>query len=122
LRINCDSIISAPIDLSQDWASEPIWLGHVYMYSVQLEFDGDPTGTFSLQCSNDLGRNTDTRAIMGTGVVNWTDISGSDQSITESGDHTWECSEVGYRWARIVWTNTGASGSLNSVRINTKGT
>lgn len=58
---------------------------------------------------------------MGTGITNWTDILGSDQSITSAGDHTWDVAEIGYRWVRIVWTPTAASGMLNTAIFSTKG-
>lgn len=122
MRIGDDSLITAEVDLSEAWESEALWLGHVYMYSIQLEFEGTPTGSFSLQCSNDRGQNNSSRPYMGTDVNIWTDIMGSSQSVSEAGDHTWDVEAAGYRWVKVLWTPSGTpTASLTSAKFSTKG-
>lgn len=127
MRIGDDTLINASIDLSEAWESDPIWLGHVYMYAIQLEFDGSPTGTFKLQCSNGRGNNNASKPFMqGEGeneIIVWTDIFGSTQSITEAGDHTWDVDAAAYRWAKVIWTPSGTpNATLTVAKISTKGT
>lgn len=118
MRISNDTIIVAPIDMSEGWTSEPVWLGHLADYSIQLFFDGAPKGIFRLQCSNDKEQNVESAQ----GVDNWTLVMGSTQTITEAGDHTWSVANASYRWVRIQWiSGMSSTGQLNIARINGKG-
>ena len=122
MRVANDEILSAPVDLSSNFSSNAIFLGHVDRYAIQLLFTGSPTGTFKLQASNDIGEaQKTTEAGRGLLVTTWTDIVGSDQAISAAGNHMWCSSVAPYRWVRVVWTNSAGSGSLTSIRLNTKG-
>lgn len=118
MRISNDTILQAPVDMTSAWTSEPIWLGHLRDFSIQLFFTGNPVGVFRLQCSNDREQSVETAA----GVTNWSIMSGSTQTIEEAGDHTWAIADAGYRWLRIQWIpGLGSSGSIDTGRINGKG-
>ncbi len=123
MKLFNESLIGSSRDLSQGFALDPIYLGNIYSYSIQLTFGGTPDGTFSLQCSNDAGKPMLASRIAQTDdVVNWTTITGSQQSVTQSGNHTWNVEAVGYLWARVLWTeNPGSVGTLASARITVKG-
>ncbi|MBV6514156.1 MAG: hypothetical protein FMNOHCHN_03746 [Ignavibacteriaceae bacterium] len=122
MRIANSSLITSSVDLSSSWESEGIWLGHISQYSIQLVFTGAPQGNFKLQCSNDLGKSSQTNSGWSDeGVVNWTDVADSAQAITAAGDHAWDVADVGYRWVRVVWTFTGGTGNLTSAVFNGKG-
>lgn len=109
-------------DMSSSFNLAPVYLGHIVNYSIQLVFTGTPQGNFKLQVSNDQGRpNAQSEAEQSSGVVNWTDVAGSAQAITAAGDHTWTVEDAGYLWVRVVWTQTGSSGTLTSARGNGKG-
>lgn len=117
MNVMNDSILTAPVDLSTSWNSEPIWLGYLTEYSIQLFFTGFPAGVFRLQCSNDREQNIQT----GSGVQNWGLVQGSTQTISAAGDHTWAVSDAGYRWVRVQWiAGMGSTGSLDVGRINGK--
>lgn len=117
MRISNDSLISSAVDLSSNWVSDPIWIGHISAYSIQLFFEGSPQGAFRLQASNDKETNVETAA----GIVNWTAISGSTQVVDEAGDHTWSVDSPAYRWVRVQWLAGVSSGSLTVSRFNAKG-
>lgn len=118
MRLTNDAIIQGPISLANSWTSDPIWLGHVADYSIQLFFSGTPGGILRLQCSNDREQNVEGAQ----GVTNFTLIAGSTQTIDESGDHTWSIYNAGYRWVRVQWiAGMASTGSLNSARVNGKG-
>lgn len=118
MRISNDTIISSPVNMSNSWTSEPIWLGHLPGYSIQLFFSGTPGGIFRLQCSNDKEQNVETAQ----GVQNWVIIAGSSQLLSEAGDHTWSVADAGYRWVRVQWIPAlGSGGQLNIARFNGKG-
>jgi autotransporter adhesin len=72
--------------------------------------------------SNDLGRpeaaKEDNRDFK---ISNWTDIADSAQTISASGDHAYQVENSGYRWVRLVWTQTSGSGTITSARFNCKG-
>lgn len=103
--------------MSASFNSDPIRLENLTNAAIQAVWSGggSPTGTLKLQCSNDMGTDQ-----AGTGVSNWTDVASSSQSITASGDHTWNVQNLGYRWARIVWTRS-SGGDTFSARLHGKG-
>lgn len=122
MRIANDDILSSPADLSSSFESNAIYLGHAKFAAIQLVFTGTPQGSFKLQASNDKGGvQKSTEAGRGDRVQNWTDVSGSMQNITESGNHMWAFELTPFRWVRVVWTPTGGSGTLIKLQVNTKG-
>lgn len=119
--LDVDNVRTTP-DMASSFALNPIYLGHIVDYSIQLVFTGTPGGNFKLQVSNDLGNiNATTEAEQVAGVTTWTDVAGSPQTISAAGDHTWAVDNAGYRWVRVVWTATSGSGTLISARVNGKG-
>lgn len=127
MKINNEDILEidevrSTLDMGASFTSKPIYLGHISDYSIQLIFTGSPVGSFSLQVSNDAGRiSANSEANQYAGVSNWTDLMGSSQSITASGDHTWVAKGAGYLWVRVVYTRVSGSGTLTSARANLKG-
>lgn len=122
MRIANDSLQDGATSMNSTFEMEPIFLGHIVYYSIQLVFTGSPTGNFKLQASNDKG--LEDKRLGGwdsSGVSNWTDIADSQQAITAAGDHAWTVENAGYRWVRVVWTQTAGTGSLDSARFNAKG-
>lgn len=121
MRIKNDELTLSSTDMTAATiTSDPIWLGHIANFAIQLVFTGTPNGTFKLQASNDEGaRDT---YIESPSISNWTDVDGSSQVISAAGDHMWNVQNCGYRWIRIVWTDssTGAA-TITSARMNVKG-
>ena len=117
MRINNEDLLEVNgvrvvVSLAASTSLKPIWLGQTVNYSIQLTFTGTPDGTFKLQASDDVGNSTATADTqMYEKVVNWTDIFGSEQEITEGGNHTWRACNAGYPWVRVVWTAAGAGTS-----------
>lgn len=119
---NEDLLDGQSVSLGADYASRPVWLGHIAQYSIQAVFTGTPTGSFELQCSNDQGHiDAPSKAVQGSGVTNWTTITGSSQSVSAAGNITWDAQNVGYLWVRVIYTRTSGTGSLTSLRANVKG-
>lgn len=124
MRIGNDEI-TISTNLAANQQSEPIWLGHIAYYSIQLVFTGTPDGVFKLQLSNDAGNpNAAQEADRDFKVTNWTDIGGSSQIISAAGDLAYQVENAGYRWVRLVWEATSpGSGTptLTVARFNVKG-
>lgn len=122
MRIANDTLIDAPVTLTQDWESPAFYLGHIVNYSIQLVFTGTPDGTFSLQCSNDKGlEDKTTGGWNGAGVSNWTEITGSASVVTGADTIMWDVQNAGYRWVRVVYDFSASTGSLTSAICNAKG-
>jgi hypothetical protein len=121
MRIGNDSCnIGAALAAPQ--VSEPIWLGHIANYSIQIFFSGTPGGNFKLQMSNDEGNvNAPREDDRDFKIVNWTDIADSAFTVSAAGDVAWNYRDCGYRWVRVVWTPTSGSGTITSIRFNVKG-
>lgn len=122
MRVANEDLITEAVDLSANAELRPIWLGHIAQYAIQLVFTGAPQGNFKLQASNDKGDvNAASRANQDVGIVNWTDVAGSPATVSAAGNIMWNAENVGYNWVRVVWTQTGGSGSLDSAKIYVKG-
>jgi hypothetical protein len=113
---------AAPSDMSVAIEMRPIWLGHIANYAVQLVFTGSPAGNFKLQASNDEGQPAATADSQKyAGVVNWTDIAGSQQAISAAGDLMYQVQNIGYNWVKVVWTPTSGNGTITTARAYVKG-
>lgn len=110
------------VTIDADKSSDPILLKNIAQAMIQIKFGtgGTPAGTFKLQVSNDPGRESKGGAANVTEVTNWTDYTGSSQAITTDGDHAWNLANIGYKWARVVYTRTSGSATLTG-RVNGKG-
>lgn len=119
---NEDILTTATQSLDSSFNSRPIWLGHIAQYAIQLVFTGTPQGNFKLQASCDKGSiNSQAKDSQDNGIVNWTDIDDSAQTISAAGTHMWNAENVGYQWVRVVWTQTGSTGTLTSAKFMGKG-
>lgn len=124
MRVKNENLLddSGPVDLSASADLKATWLGHISDYAIQLVFTGSPQGNFKLQASNDQGSiDSATGSVQLASIVNWTDIADSAQTISAAGDHMWTVENAGYTWVRVVWTQTGGSGTLTSGRVYVKG-
>ena len=112
----------APISMNSGFVTDPIYLGHIVNYSIQIVFTGTPTGNFTLEYSNDEGQG-DRRLneFSSAGVVNWTTVSDSAFPVTAAGDVMWDVANVGARWVRVRWIQTGGTGTATSARFQVKG-
>jgi hypothetical protein len=120
MRIGNDTLMAdgtTTVDIGSSWTSEAIAIEHVMVFSIQLLFTGTPAGQFYLECSSEPFDKAKAAQIPST----WTTLLGSQQSISEAGDHTWNVEDTGYAWVRVKWAPTGGSGTLTKARINTKG-
>lgn len=124
MRISNEDLLeeSGPIDLGSNWTSRPIWLGHIAQFAIQLVFSDTPGGSFTLEASCDLGDiNSQSKTKQGASVTHWTVVENSSETISADGNHMYNVENVGYNWARVVWTATGSTGQLDSARCNVKG-
>lgn len=123
MRIANENIISSGnVSLGASFELTAIYVGSVINYSIQLVWTGAPTGTFKLQCSNDPGiPGNSTIVSQRSNIINWTDITGSSQTIASDGNHTWDVQNCGYDWVRVIYTSTSGTGILISARVQIKG-
>ncbi len=99
--------------------SLPALLAHAWGYSIQAIITSTVTGSIKLQGSSDPVPDANFSAA-NFPVVNWTDISGSTQSVTGAGSITWDVSRSAYSWVRVVYTAASGTGNI-SAQIFTKG-
>lgn len=81
-------------------------LVNIFAYSIQGIITGSAAGTIKLQASND-------QAFAPSVPTNWTDITGSSQSVSGAGTVMWNVlSNPSYAWVRVVYTNATGTGTL----------
>lgn len=121
MRINNEDLLdNGPVDLSLSATLQPLWLGHIVNYSIQLVTSGTAAGTFKLQASNDAGHINASTSTNQSLLTNWTDL-GISATISGAGSVLLKDINAGYAWVRVVWTPTSGTGSITSARANVKG-
>jgi len=120
MRIKNESLALSGTDMTTTITSDPIWLAHIVNFSIQAVFTGTPNGAFTLQGSNDEGSKSNdvTNAV----ITNWSTVDSSSKAVTSSGSVLYNIENAGYRWVRLVWTDTSSGAStITSCRSNVKG-
>ena len=119
MRIKNQTLTLDGTDLEANIVSDPVWIGHIAYYSIQVVFTGTPSGEFKLQASLDDPDANPTE----TTITNWTDITGSEETVTAAGDLLWNVESAGYNFVRLVWTDTASANPsvITSARFNLKG-
>lgn len=72
-------------------------------FAIQAVYTGSPSGTFKIQVSADAGACT-----------TFSDYTNSSQTISAAGDYIWIVNSSAYHCARLVYTLTSGSGTLNA--------
>ena len=106
-------------DMSATITSSGVDLQGVNNYCIQASFSGSPSGTFKLQISTDLvpvGPDSNPAV----NVVNFSDYTGSSQTISAAGNYAWKVDAGGERWVQLVWTASGGSTGVLNVTFSGK--
>lgn len=119
--------------MSASVASNGVDLQNEFTYSIQILTSGAGVGEFKLQASNDavpqspagvnpIGSNV-LLANPSSQVVNWSDISGTQSSISVTGSTTvfFKQADAGYRWVRLAYTSSSGTGFISSANFVGKG-
>lgn len=105
--------------MTSDCTSYGMDINQLKYYAIQAVYTGAPGGVLKLQISTD-----DVKAALGknpaANVVNWSDYTGSSHTVSAAGNFTWNVFPAGYRWARMVYTFSSGTGSLDA-SFNGKG-
>ncbi len=117
--VNIPNIIPAGTVLSATRNSQAVPLYQIFGYAIQLVFTGTPTGSFKLQGSCDPVPQAAQAAISPYSVTNWTDISGSSQSVTAAGSIIWNAEDTMYNYVRVVYTDTSSGASTAIITVST---
>lgn len=107
------------VDASTSFNGSPVLLEQFYGYSVQVIITGTVTGSLKLQGSDDF-RVPSMNDPTGVNVVNWTDITGSTQSISGSGNGIYNSPSCQFRWIRPVYTAVSGTGTM-TINVEGKG-
>lgn len=108
-------------DLSADATSNPALVDRFDGgFNVQCVTAGSATGTLQLQATSDAGVIPEGGPSAATGLTNWVNVLGAAQTVTAAGVYMLNCSDQNYRWARVKYTRTAGTGTLN-IRVNGKG-
>jgi hypothetical protein len=107
-------------DLSTTANSKPFSTKNLDAVSIQAVWTGTASGTFKVQESNDRAL---ADGVNQPAPTNWTDVTGSSVAIAGGAGSplTFDIAPAAALWYRVVWTRTGSSGTLTSLRVNGKG-
>ena len=94
--------IFSSADMSGTLTSQSVPVQYESNIGIQLVFTGSPTGTFTVQASNDN--------------LNWETMTFSEGAISASGSgssHALSVKGFGFKWIRVVYTFSSGTGVLN---------
>lgn len=113
--------IATDLDLSADQVSTFVPLKSTFMYSIAANISGVPTGTLTLEASNDPETN-DTQPSTNN-PTNWAFITGSTFTVTAAGTSMWNVHDVAYNYVRVryVDASSGSSTATMNIVVNSKG-
>ena len=117
MLISNDTNILNNQDMALSWLSPAESLKHIIGFSVtaRMTGGGSPTGTFSLEVSNDaIDSNNDSP------VAAWVTLADSSQAVTTDGNIIWNVSVSQYRQVRVRYVRSSGTGSCD-VLCNVKG-
>jgi hypothetical protein len=92
-------------DMSASFQSDEINLHNMNGFSIHAIFTGSPTGTAYVAVSID--------------GENWITLTDSSQALSAAGDIFWNVNTAKYKLARLHYTRSSGSGSMNAF-FNTK--
>ncbi len=102
--------------------SSPIPLDQLWGCAVQVAWTGTPTGNFKIQGSCDAPPNANqTSAPASVVITNWSDVTSNVAAGGAAGSAILNLADIGYRWARLVYTNSGSSGLITVSQACLKG-
>jgi hypothetical protein len=127
MRTNNRQIATA-VPLNANYNSPYQQLKNIYTYTMSAIITGTPTGTISIQASNDPETN-DTQSNTTTNLpptqlpTNWVTITGSTFAVTAAGETMWNVSYAGYNYVRVQYVDGsgGASTATMTIIYNGKG-
>lgn len=114
--------------LNANYDSPYVPLRQIYTYCMAAIITGTPTGTLTLQASNDPETNdTQTNQTSGVnpavGPSNWVTIANSSFAVSSAGETMWNVNFVGYNYVRVHYVDgsSGASTARMKIIFNGKG-
>lgn len=115
--------IATVVPLNANYNSPSVPLLQVYTYAIQAIITGTPTGTISLQASNDPVLNTISNSRPLTEPTDWNTIANSTFTVTTSGTQFWNVNYTGYNYVRVIYTDSssGSSTATMTIIFNGKG-
>jgi hypothetical protein len=102
-------LLEAGVMSNATLTSTPINIVDSYGVSITASYTGSPTGTLDLQVSNENS------PIGSISEGSWEDVSLSADAVSSAGNTTWNIPGAYFRWARIKYTRTSGTGSLDVV-------
>lgn len=99
---------------AQTYVSSPVDIGQMANGSVQFSYTGTPTGTLTIEVSNDAPVIN-----VGTGTAtptNWTPYPAATQAVAgAAGAWVMNLPDIGFRWLRAKYVNTSGTGTFSGM-------
>ena len=119
------SKVTLTVDLSATGNSLPVEIMFLNGYSIVASWTGTPTGTLTLEGSNNAW-NEDalipSQANASTSAT-WVAINGSSTSLTgAAGSYMWNASDQNFQAVRVKYTRTNGTGTLTGYFRGKSGT
>jgi len=124
--INKTLATNVPLNANYNSPYQP--LRSIPLYTMSAIITGTPTGTISIQASNDPETNdtqinTTAQLPPAVGPTNWVTITGSTFTVTTAGEEMWNVDYAGYNYVRVQYTDASGGTSTATMKIifNAKG-
>lgn len=90
--------------------SDPVFIAHIFMASLEVIGTSTAAGTAKIQVSNDLG---DPQEVPAT--FHWVDLPSASVALTAAATVLIPKFETSYQWMRVVYTNSAGSGNVTAL-------
>jgi hypothetical protein len=100
------------VPMTANYQTTPLKTERTEFVSIQAVWTGTPSGSFTIQLSNDP---TDNPSV----VSNWTDYTGSAFVVSAGGTYVWNM-QCAAKWFRLNYNFTSGTGSLTNVWASSK--
>ena len=114
--------IAAAVVLNANYKSPLVPLRNIYTYSISAIITGVPTGTLTIEASNDPETNdtqvnTTSNTIPAVLPTNWVTIADSAFPVTSAGETMWNVNAVGYNYVRVSFVDASGGTSTATMKI-----
>lgn len=102
-------------DMSTSFNTVAVDLAVYESFCVQAVWTGAPVGALKIQISNVIAEDS-----TDIDESDWSDYSGTQQSISMDGNFIWEVTQQDYRWVRLVYIRTSGTGTLTRATFSAR--
>ena len=106
--------LMAATSIAGDVYSAPFLNARLLGFAVTNVVQGNAAGTVKLQSCDDEGTIPEAGEYSATGLSNWNDIANATLPVAGTGNYSFNCANLYFRWVRVAYVATSGAGTMAS--------